>query len=121
VRTLTIVISAALLFGSCSGNNEPADRDVNELSGVPAAPDSIVIELIGVDSVSVFELLQAEHEIEYRSTAAGKIVTEIDDVAVGGGYFWLYSVNDSLATVACDIYRTSDGDRVRWHFREIGK
>ncbi|MCP4686083.1 MAG: DUF4430 domain-containing protein [bacterium] len=51
----------------------------------------------------------------------GAFVKAIDSVENAGGYFWLYSVNDSAGKVAADKYLTSDGDVVEWHYRSIGE
>ncbi|MBU0983463.1 MAG: DUF4430 domain-containing protein, partial [candidate division Zixibacteria bacterium] len=34
-------------------------------------------------------------------------------------YFWVYSVNDTMAQTACDKYVTSTGDRIVWHYRKM--
>jgi len=81
--------------------------------------DSVVIELTGADSASVYELLMASHRVETIESMAGAFVKEIDSVENGHGFFWLYSINDSMGQVACDKYITRDGDRVKWHFRRL--
>jgi len=81
----------------------------------------MTIELLGADSVSVFDLLVAEHDVDYLSSGTGVFVKAIDSVANNTGYYWLYSVNDSMAQAAADKYLTSDGDRVVWHYRRAGK
>lgn len=107
------LILPVLLFGCGS---EPGD--VGLASG---ANDSLVIELTGVDSVSVFDLLLQEHDVDYVSGGMGVFVKAIDSVENSPGVYWLYSVNDTIAQVAADRYITSDGDRVRWHFRRSGE
>jgi hypothetical protein len=118
VLFLTLISVFPSIF-ACNANKHQNDRE-NQSDTVPAAAkrDSIVIELVGADSQTVFDLLQSSHQVTYRSTAAGVFVTAIDSIENGGGAYWIYSVNDSLPQVACDRYITKDGDIVRWHFRK---
>jgi len=121
VRTLITVMAGAILLLSCSSGDQPAKRNTSEYADELAYHDSVVLELDGSDSLSVFDLLQAEYENEYQSTISGKFVTEIEGLEVGPEYFWLFSVNDEVPSVACDKYVTSDGDRVKWHYRKLEK
>ena len=92
-------------------------QDPGRASRPPA--DSLAIELAGASGYSVLELLRREHEVEARETVTGAFVIAIDSVENGQGYFWVYSVNDSMPRVACDRYITGNGDVVRWHFRKM--
>ena len=85
-----------------------------------ATEDSVVIVLAGEDSVSVLELLQREHRVEFKSSVMGKFVTAVDSLAGDRSVFWVYTVNDTSPMVACDRMLTADGDTVRWHFRKSG-
>ncbi|MFZ5980543.1 MAG: DUF4430 domain-containing protein [Candidatus Zixiibacteriota bacterium] len=104
---------------SCGGEKTGNDDPKNQTETEPVATDSLVIELTGIDSLSVFEILRASHPVEYQSSFQGVFVTAIDSVSGGGGYFWVYEVNDSAATVACDKYLTRNGDRIKWYFRKM--
>lgn len=115
-----MVIAAALILTACGGGDQTAERiDSDPLDLACDYVDSLVIELEGIDSMTVFDLLRAEHQVEHRSSMAGSFVTAIDSVESGSDYFWIYSVNDSMPSVACDKLVTSDGDRVKWHFRRM--
>jgi hypothetical protein len=120
---LVACLGSLMLPLSCGQKAEQdTRRDSRSAADTTARqPDSLIIELTGVDSVSVFDLLRAHHEVDYRSSAMGVMVTAIDSVSNGSGYFWMYSVNDSMATVACDRYITSAGDAVRWYYRKAGR
>jgi len=117
-----MILSVLTVLSACSSKHQ-ADRQVSDTatqtSGQPE--DSLVIELSGVDSLSVLELLQREHDVSYRSTAAGAFVTSIGPATNSAEYFWLFSVNDSFPAVACDRCVISGNDRVRWHFRRVGR
>lgn len=118
-----------VLFAFCLGlsaliigcTEKTAQDKVKTPEGGATPVDSLVIELAGADSVSVFDLLKQQHEIEFKSSLMGNLVTMIDSVVVGSGYYWFYSVNDSMGNMACEQYITSDGDIVHWYFRKVGQ
>ena len=85
------------------------------------ARDSLVIELPGADSMTVFDLLKQKHEVEFQESSMGVFVQAIDSIANSERIYWLYSVNDSMGQVACDQYVTREGDIVRWHYRKMGE
>ena len=119
----TVIILGLLAILSTCSSRQQADKQesdtVVQTSGQPE--DSLVIELSGMDSLSVLELLQREHDVKYRSTAAGAFVTSVGPATSSAEYFWLFSVNDSFPAVACDRCMISENDRVRWHFRRVGR
>ena len=104
-----------LLLDGCGHKKEKATADKDTAVEVK---DSLVIELEGVDSVSVFDILKEKHQVEYKSSLQGVFVTAIDSISAGDGYFWIYTVNDKPAQVACDIYITRNGDKIKWLFRK---
>lgn len=109
------------LLASCASEEPKVDRaGADTTTSDPGRRDSVVIELVGVDSSSVLDLLVSAHQVDYRPSLAGAFVTAIDSVENSDNCFWLYSVNDSMARVASDNYITRDGDRVKWHFRRMG-
>ena len=108
-----------LLFISCSRKEEKNYADISkELATSDNARDSLVIELEGTDSMSVFDLLLNEHDVKFKSSLQGVFVAAIDSVKTGDGYYWIYTVNDSAAQTACDKYITRNGDRIKWLFRK---
>jgi len=119
VLVLMIFLSSILL--SCSSGDDKADSGDGTVFDSLAIEyeDSITIELTGRDSVSVFQLLREEHDVEYLATALGVFVKSIDSVENGSRSFWIYTVNDSVSETASDKYITCENDRVRWHYRKI--
>ena len=96
----------------CGGSSDH-QKDASK----PDSRDSVVVTLTGRDSVSVFDLLKARHHVDYMSSAMGVFVSGIDSVVNGNGHYWVYSVNDTMGSVASNKYVTHDSDRVVWHFR----
>jgi hypothetical protein len=117
-----MILGCVSAFSACSSQKQ-ADRQTSDTAAQTSEQpeDSLVIELPGVDSLSVLELLQREHDVNSRSTAAGAFVTSIGPATNSAEYFWLFSVNDSFPTVACDRCVISGNDRVTWHFRRVGR
>jgi hypothetical protein len=115
-KTLVTAALAALISLAACGQKEKTSEDAGAAAG---GKDSVSILLIGRDSVSAFDLLKEGHEVDYSETAQGVFVRKIDEYEGGAEAFWLYSVNDSFPSKASDLYLTSDGDTVIWHFRKI--
>lgn len=119
-----LMASIVFVLGSCSTETDERGTRIASDTTVSAAAkkqDSLVIELTGVDSASVLDLLKATHRVEHQSSAMGVFVKTIDSIRNASGVYWLYSVNDSMANIACDRYITKDGDRIKWHFRRMGR
>ena len=122
-KIISIITMSTLLFIiACQSDKESQTR--LEKQPEPASPthtnaDSMIIELTGVDSLTVLELLKNDHRVNFRSSAMGVFITAIDSISNNRDTYWIYSVNDSIPSVACDKYLTHEGDRVKWHFRKI--
>ena|GEM_PF-1584346 len=90
------------------------------LSGCSAERDGPVVEmrivLPDTSGISVFDLLDIYHEIEYRKTSSGVLVLSIDSIPNTGTAFWLYFVNDSSGPVASDRYILKSGEKAEWRF-----
>ncbi len=117
-----LVVLVALLTIACSCNEQTeTDQTTSAADSLtaPAPDDSLIIEMQGADSQTVFEILQATHKIEFVSTATGVFVKSIDSIENSSSCFWIYSVNDSMAQVAADEYTTAKGDIIKWHFRKM--
>lgn len=117
-QALPVLLTLSLLaFSLGCSKKEQAQPNSGRDTTASASADSLVIDLTGQDSVTVFDLLARSHQVESRSTALGKFVVGIDSVANSSLASWLYSVNDTMPQVAADKLVTRTGDRVTWHFR----
>jgi len=125
VMALLLAILLALFLCSCDSRTENESELSQSKAGdsavISVPSDSMVIELAGADSQTVFELLRNSHRVEYKSSAMGVFVTAIDSIENSSGAYWLYSVNDSMPQVACDKYVTKSGDVVKWRFRKTSR
>ncbi len=118
-RIILIMLIYALVIVGCTADTDRTAQTKAETAEVSDQPhDSLVIELTGVDSMSVLDLLEAGYPIEKVESVAGTFVKAINSVENNSSFFWLYSVNDSMGQVASDKYITHDSDRVKWHYRQ---
>ena len=120
---LLVAVLLTFLLSSCDSKTEK-ESDLRQSEAVDSTtlslpPDSVVIELAGVDSQTVFDLLKDDHEVEYKSSVMGIFVTTVDSIENSTDAYWIYSVNDSVPQVACDKYVTKNGDVVKWHFQKM--
>ncbi|MCK4301471.1 MAG: DUF4430 domain-containing protein [candidate division Zixibacteria bacterium] len=123
--TVGCLCVATLLSGVfCNQKSESEAKQTrkaaDESTSLSDPRDSLVIELTGVDSRTVFDLLTERHRVIYVSSAQGVFVKEIDSVENSYSHAWIYSVNGESGTVACNAYVTNDGDVIKWHFRRLG-
>ena len=124
-QTMALLVAILLTFLLCSCGSKTENEsylrqsEAGDSTTLSPPPDSVVIELAGADSQTVFDLLKDGHEVEYKSSVMGIFVTAIDSIENSAGACWIYSVNDSVPQVACDKYVTKNGDVVKWHFRKM--
>lgn len=119
-RLPLILFILTLAIISCSKEEKSSPESAATVAETPFV-DSLIIDLTGRDSVSVFELLRENNQVDFQSSAMGVFVKGIDSVYPGEHASWMYSVNDSMGKVASDQFLTGNGDRVRWHLRRWGK
>lgn len=112
-----LAFTAFLLLAGCAGKEPATDAATSKTLSVSQS-DSLTIEINGRDGASVLELTLESHVVESYESAMGTFVRAIDSIAAGGGYWWLFTVNDSTVNTASDKFITKDNDIVRWHFRK---
>ncbi|MDH4157302.1 MAG: DUF4430 domain-containing protein [candidate division Zixibacteria bacterium] len=120
-RYVVSLLALGLVLSCGQGQSPDADQPSGGESAAPAVHDSLVVELIGKDSVSVFDLLRADHEVNHYVTAMGVFVRAIDSVENSSTACWIYTVNDSMIDLASNHYITADSDLVKWHYRIISR
>lgn len=121
--SFVIAVAALILITSCGEKEDSTEKSENKVVkkiDLADAADSLIFEMVGLDSMTVLDILQQQHEVRHMTSLKGAYVTRIDDIPNEGGYFWMYSVNDEMGQVACDLYTTKKGDRIRWHYRMAG-
>lgn len=115
-KILLAILTIASLV-ACYDSEENSGGDTSKKLPI----DSVVIEIAGADSISVFELTRKDYTVIYESSRFGVFVKAIDGKHIGGNHFWIYTVNDTAQNIAADKYITRDGDKIVWHLRRITK
>ena len=121
--SIVTALAALILITSCGqkeDSTEKTDNAVVKKIDLADAADSLILEMVGVDSMTVLDILCLHHDERHMTSLKGAYVTRIDDIPNEGGYFWMYSINNVMGEVACDLYTTKKGDRIRWHYRMAG-
>jgi hypothetical protein len=113
------LVAGLILFGCVEKRSNNSSQPGSGADSTKA--DSLTIELTGLDSVTVFDLLRTTHAIEFKSSAIGLFVRGIDSVMNSQSHFWTYTVNDTTPQIACDRCLTRTGDRVLWHYRKSSR
>ncbi|MDF1545124.1 MAG: DUF4430 domain-containing protein [bacterium] len=115
-RLIKYLIPLVALLIACS-----SEKGKDETSLDSPDRDSLVHLMIATDSVTVFDLLQSNHQIEYKSSAMGLFVTTIDSVENSSAAYWVYSVNSKMIPMASDKHLIGPNDTLRWHLRKSGQ
>ena len=94
IQSLSAVSILVVTYGGCAKESstprvEPADSTAAQTT-LPENRDSVTVELVGADSVTVFELLKTSHKVDFLSTSGGVFVKGIDSVNNGTSTFWVY-------------------------------
>ena len=123
IQSLSVVSILVISYAGCAKESstpkvEPADSTAAQTT-LPENRDSVTVELVGADSVTVFDLLKAGHKVDFLNTSGGVFVKGIDSINNGTSTFWVYSVNDTTPKVAADLMYTKAGDKIVWHFRKM--
>jgi hypothetical protein len=108
----------AATFNGCTTKGNDRSKSKPAETDKASQVDSLVIELIGKDATTVLELLQRDHRVTGQSSAMGYFITAIDSISSSNETFWIYTVNDSTPSLACDRYITSNGDIIKWHLKK---
>ena len=82
--------------------------------------DSVLIQMIGVDTLTVFGLLQKALPEKHMSSVKGVFVTYIDETGGPDEYFWVFTINGEMISEASDHFTPETGDTIRWHYRQGG-
>ena len=106
------VLLALILSTSCGGDNSNEKAVEDE-----TLRDSLVLTMVATDSITVFDLLDANHAVEFKNSAMGVFVTTIDSMENSPKAYWVYSVNGKMIPMACDRHTIGVGDTLVWHLR----
>jgi len=106
------------LFFVAAGCPNKGEKEKAAATDVSPDRDSVVLVMLGTDSLTVLEILKQSHSVDFKSSSMGVFVRAIDSVEQSSAAYWLYSVNGEMPKTACDKYIVSAGDTIRWHLRK---
>jgi hypothetical protein len=113
---MILIVLISVIIG-CGSAEKSQDNGSAEVSQSPF--DSLVLTLEGTEGRTVFELTAEKYHLDYIESAVGNFIHAIDSIEISHEFGWLYSVNDTMATVASDKQVTRDGDIIKWHYRRF--
>ena len=89
---LWAVLSGLLLAAmiTCGQGDQTEELVSNE------RPDSVVIEVAGMDSLTALDVVARAYRVRYRWTGSGVFVRAIDSIENSDSHFWLYSTLSSF-------------------------
>ncbi len=120
ITTLFLALVLAVSCGKKEDETTTADDQDIKRAALADPADSLILEMTGIDSLTVFDILVKKHEVKHMTSLKGAYVIRIDSISNEGGFYWLYSVNGVMGDVACDRQVTKAGDAIRWHYRQTG-
>lgn len=122
---IAIVILAAIVIfgGTLLGNKvsqKQADKQVagEEMAFNPVVEKTIAID--GVDNKTALELLKVSHQVEVQESSVGSFVTSIDGTKNVDDKYWMFYVNDQLASSGADTYKSKTGEKIEWRYESLG-
>jgi hypothetical protein len=121
---IAIIILAAILIigGSLLGSHVVKKQANASVAGLENQFQPTVLKTIdynGEDGKNALELLQATHEIKIQDSTLGTFVISIDGTANTDTAYWMFYVNDSLATVGANDYVTKSTDKIEWRYESL--
>ncbi len=86
----------------------------NAVATKPAREERLVFAYDGEDGKTALALLKAKAKVRIASSSMGELVEEINGVASGNGWNFLYYVNGAMAKTGAANYITKNTDKIEW-------
>ncbi|KKQ74263.1 MAG: cell wall anchor domain-containing protein [Berkelbacteria bacterium GW2011_GWB1_38_5] len=121
---IAIVVLAAILIlgGSILGNWNSKKQADKQVAGIENQIKPVVKKVISYDGQNdktVLDLLKQTHEVKSESSSVGVFVTSIDGSENQSDSFWMFYVDNQLAPVGPDQYKTKDGEKIEWRYEQF--
>jgi len=118
-----IILLAIVVFGGSLLGNWVSQRETEKsVAGIQNQFQPVVVKTVaydGQDGKTALDLLKASHEIKTQDSSMGVFVTSIDSSANTDDTFWMFFVNNELASVGADQYQTKSSDKIEWRFEKL--
>lgn len=118
-----IILLAIVVFGGSLLGNWVSQRQTEKsVAGIQNQFQPVVVKTVaydGQDGKTALDLLKASHDIKTEDSSMGVFVTSIDSSANTDDTFWMFFVNNELASVGADKYQTKSSDKIEWRFEKL--
>lgn len=137
MKKYLILLLTASSLAACQSqnNNSQADPEENQETSSSVAVDSEDQVAITVSANSenlstedvpfdegdtLLEVMEENFDIETEDSEYGAFITAIDDYAQDDdqNLYWLFNVNDEMASVGASEYVLADDDQIDWYLGE---
>lgn len=118
-----LLITACLLLATASLTSCAQPANVKIPSNAPPVvsaqtppqrEEKLVVTYQGEDGKTALELLKAHSNVRTETSQLGELVVEINGVASGNGYYFIYFVNGAMAKTGAAQLVTKPGDKIEW-------
>ena len=117
-----IIVGAILVIGgSLLGNwvsQKQAEKSIAGTFNFQPVVEK-VISYEGQDGKTALELLKEGRDVKTEESSIGVFVTGIDDTENTNEKFWMFYVDDQLAPLGADQYKTKAGEKIEWRFEKL--
>ena len=118
-----IILLAIVIFGGSLLGNWVSQRETpKSVAGIQNQFQPVVVKTIaydGQDGKTAIDLLKASYDIKTEDSSMGAFVTSIDNTANTKDTFWMFYVNNELASTSADKFQTKNGDKIEWRFEKL--
>lgn len=113
-------LSAAVLLTACA---QPANVKIpsnappvvkTQTPPTSQREEKLVIAYQGEDGKTALELLKSHAQARTATSQLGELVVEINGVASGNGFNFIYFVNGATAKTGAAQFVTKTGDKIEW-------
>ncbi len=118
-----IILGAILIIGGSLLGNYVSKKQVNKtVSGIANQFQPVVEKTLaydGQEGKTALDILKASHDVKAEDSSMGVFVTSIDGTANTNDSYWMFYVNNELASVSSDQYQTKNNDKIDWRFEKL--
>lgn len=118
-----IILGAILIIGGSLLGNHVSQKQANKaVSGIENQFQPVVEKTIaydGQDGKTALDILKASHDVKTEDSSTGSFVTSIDGTVNTTDTYWMFYVNNELASVSSDQYQTKNSDKIEWRFEKL--
>ena len=121
---IAIIILGAILVigGSLLGNWVSQNQAEKSIAGLENQYKPVIQKVVsyeGVDDRTALDLLKEGRDVKIEESSIGIFVTGIDGTENTMDTYWMFYVNDQLAPLGADQYKTKNGEKIEWRYEKL--